>query len=74
MLAVLVALLPVTALLLALFLLDGFKLVPRLMLLRALAAGAAAALAALVLHAWLFGSCEHELRLLLRAGLPASRT
>lgn len=54
MLAVLVALLPVTAFLLVLFLLDSFKLVPRWMLGRALASGAAAALTGLVLHAWLF--------------------
>lgn len=54
MLAVLVAVLPVTAFLLMLLLFDSFKLVPRLMLLRALASGAAAALIALVLHGWLF--------------------
>lgn len=54
MLAVLVAVLPVIAFLLMLLLFDSFKLVPRLMLLRALASGAAAALIALVLHGWLF--------------------
>lgn len=54
MIAVIVALLPVTAFLLILFVLDSFKLVPRRMLFRALASGAAAALAALLLHHWLF--------------------
>lgn len=54
MLAVLVAVLPVIAFLLMLLLFDSFKLVPRLMLLRALGSGAAAALIALVLHGWLF--------------------
>lgn len=54
MTAVVVALLPVTAFLLILFLLDSFKLVPRRMLFRALASGAAAALVALLLHSWLF--------------------
>ena len=54
MTAVVVALLPVTAFLLVLFLLDSFKLVPRWMLFRALASGAAVALIALLLHTWLF--------------------
>jgi len=54
-LAVTIALLPVTAFLLVLFLLDSFKLVPRSMLMRALASGAGAALIAMPLHAWLFG-------------------
>ena len=53
MLAVVVAVLPVTAFLLMLLLFDSFKLVPRVMLLRALALGAAAATAALFLHSWL---------------------
>jgi RsiW-degrading membrane proteinase PrsW (M82 family) len=52
--AVVVALLPVTAFLLILFFLDSFKLVPRRMLFRALGSGAAAALIALLLHDWLF--------------------
>ena len=51
---VLVALLPVVAFLALLVLFDSFKLVPKLMLLRALAAGAAAALVMLPIHAWLF--------------------
>jgi len=53
--AVVVALLPVTTFLLILFFLDSFKLVPRPMLFRALASGAAAALVALLLHTVLFG-------------------
>ena len=53
MLAVVIAVLPVTAFLVMLSLFDSFKLVPRLMLLRALAMGAAAAAIALLLHAWL---------------------
>ena len=55
MIAVIVALVPVTAFLLILHLFDSFKLVPRSALARALASGAAAALVALVLHTWLFG-------------------
>lgn len=55
MIAVIVALLPVTAFLLVLYFLDSFKLVPRRMVARALAAGGAAALIALALHRWLFG-------------------
>jgi protease PrsW len=53
--AIAVALLPVIVFLLALVLVDSFKLVPTWMLVRALAAGAAAALVAGVLHAWIFG-------------------
>jgi RsiW-degrading membrane proteinase PrsW (M82 family) len=49
-----VALLPVVVFLLLLLVFDSFKLVPRLTLARALAAGAVAALAAWPLHAWLF--------------------
>jgi RsiW-degrading membrane proteinase PrsW (M82 family) len=52
-LAVVIAVLPVTAFLVMLSLFDSFKLVPRLMLLRALGMGAAAAAIALLLHAWL---------------------
>jgi protease PrsW len=52
-LAVVVAVLPVTAFLLMLLLFDSFKLVPRVMLAKSLAMGAAAASIALVLHAWL---------------------
>jgi RsiW-degrading membrane proteinase PrsW (M82 family) len=52
-LAVVVALLPVTAFLLMLLLFDSFKLVPRWMLIRALGSGAIAALGALALHRWL---------------------
>ena len=56
MTAVAVALLPVTAFLLILSLLDSFQLVPRRMLFRALASGAGAALVALLLHSWLFAA------------------
>lgn len=56
MTAVAVALLPVTAFLLILSLLDSFQLVPRRMLFRALASGAGAALVALLLHGWLFAA------------------
>jgi RsiW-degrading membrane proteinase PrsW (M82 family) len=59
--AVAVVLLPVSAFLLLLILLDSFKLVPSLMIVRALAAGAVAAGVALPLHA----------ALLEAAGLPA---
>jgi protease PrsW len=52
--AIAVALLPVLVFLLALVLIDSFKLVPTWMIVRAVAGGAAAALAAGVLHAWLF--------------------
>jgi RsiW-degrading membrane proteinase PrsW (M82 family) len=52
--ALLVAVLPVTAFLAGLLLFDSFKLVPRAMLLRALACGAAAAAVGLALHGWLF--------------------
>lgn len=54
MLAVLIALLPVTAFLAALVLFDSFKLVPKGTLAWALASGVLAAAAALVLHEWLF--------------------
>ena len=54
MLAILVALLPVSAFLLMLVLFDSFKLVSRAMLVRALLFGAIAAVCALALHAWLF--------------------
>jgi protease PrsW len=52
-LAVLIAVLPVTAFLLMLLLFDSFKLVPRVMLVTAIATGAVAAGVVLVLHAWL---------------------
>jgi RsiW-degrading membrane proteinase PrsW (M82 family) len=52
-LAVVVAVLPVTAFLLMLLLFDSFKLVPRAMLVRALAMGAGSAVIAVGLHAWL---------------------
>lgn len=54
MLAIVVALIPVCAFLLMLVVFDSFKLVPRTMLIRALAFGALAALIALALHGWLF--------------------
>ncbi len=53
MLAVVIAVLPVTAFLLMLLLFDSFKLVPRVMLMRALAMGAGAAVIGIALHAWL---------------------
>jgi len=53
-LALVVALLPVLAFLLLLLLFDSFKLVPRAMIVASLALGALAAMAALVLHPWLF--------------------
>jgi RsiW-degrading membrane proteinase PrsW (M82 family) len=53
-LALVVALLPVLAFLLLLLLFDSFKLVPRAMIVSSLALGALAAMAALVLHVWLF--------------------
>ena len=53
LLRVAVALAPVLVFLLLLVLFDSFKLVPRLMLLRAVGSGALAAAAALTLHAWL---------------------
>lgn len=52
-LRVAVAIAPVLVFLLLLVLFDSFKLVPRLMILRALGSGAVAAAAALTLHAWL---------------------
>jgi RsiW-degrading membrane proteinase PrsW (M82 family) len=52
-LAVVIAVLPVTAFLLMLLLFDSFKLVPRVMLMRALAMGAGAAVIGIALHAWL---------------------
>jgi protease PrsW len=70
--AVIVALLPVTAFLLILFLFDSFKLVPRLMLLRALASGAAAALVALVLHTWVFGLIGLDTRTFARYVAPVT--
>jgi protease PrsW len=53
-LAVLIALLPVTTFLVVLVLFDSFKLVPQTMLARALVSGALVAVAALFLHEWLF--------------------
>lgn len=70
MIAVIVALVPVTAFLLILHLFDSFKLVPRVMLLRALASGAAAALVALVVHTWLFGLTGLDTRTFARYVAP----
>jgi protease PrsW len=53
-LAVLIALLPVTSFLLVLVVFDSFKLVPKSMLARALISGALVAVVALFLHGWLF--------------------
>jgi protease PrsW len=68
--AVLVALLPVTVFLLILSLFDSFKLVPRSMLIRALASGAAAALVALLLHTWLFRLTGLDTRTFARSVAP----
>jgi RsiW-degrading membrane proteinase PrsW (M82 family) len=68
--AVVIALLPVSAFLLILFLFDSFKLVPRLMLARALASGAAAALVALALHRWLFDLTGFDTRTFARYVAP----
>ncbi len=54
MLAIVVALLPVSALLIVLILFDSFKLVPVNTIIRAALAGIAAALIAWLLHIWLF--------------------
>ncbi len=51
--ALLVSLLPVTAFLLLLVVFDSFKLVPRLMIVRAMVMGALGALLLLPIHAWL---------------------
>ena len=58
MVAILVALLPVSAFLIVLVISDSFKLVSRGMLVRALAAGAAAALVAAMIHRQLFASAS----------------
>jgi len=58
MAAVLIALLPVCAFLLVLLLSDSFKLVSRAMLVRALIAGAVAALIALLIHRQLFAATD----------------
>lgn len=70
MIAAIVALLPVTAFLLLLFLFDSFKLVPRLMLIRALSTGAASALLAFVVHTWLFGLTGLDTRTFARDVAP----
>ena len=66
-----VALLPVTAFLLLLMLFDSFKLVPKLMLVRALVIGSSPRSLMLPLHAWLFdvtGLSSSGLLALRRAG------
>jgi RsiW-degrading membrane proteinase PrsW (M82 family) len=68
--AALVALFPITAFLLVLFLFDSFKLVPRRAVIRALASGAVAAVAALFLHAWLFRATGLDTRSFARAIAP----
>ncbi len=70
MIAALIALLPVTAFLLVLLLFDSFKLVPRRMVLRALASGAIVAVATLFLHRWLFGVTGLDVRTFTRAVAP----
>jgi len=68
--AVVVAVLPVAVLLLLLFLFDSFKLVPKIILVRALASGALAALAALALHHWLFQATHLPTRAVVRYVAP----
>jgi len=68
--ALLVAVLPVTAFLAVLLLFDSFKLVPGRMVIRALAFGAAAALAGLALHAWLFALSDLPPRTFARTVAP----
>ena len=58
--AILVALLPVTAFLLLLIFFDSFKLVPKSMIARALIAGAAAALVGAFLHHWILAGATIE--------------
>jgi len=69
-LALVVALLPVLAFLLLLLLFDSFKLVPRAMIVSSLALGALAAMAALVLHAWLFDVTGLSTRAFARSVAP----
>jgi RsiW-degrading membrane proteinase PrsW (M82 family) len=71
-LAVAVAVLPVAVLLLLLFLFDSFRLVPKVILLRALASGALAALAALALHEWLFHVTHLPTRSVVRYVAPVT--
>lgn len=72
MVAVFVALVPVTAFLLLLILFDSFKLVPRRAVVRAVASGAAAALVALVLHTWLFQASGLDTRTFARYIAPCT--
>ena len=72
MIAVAVALVPVTMFLAILLVGDSFKLVPRVTLLRALAAGAIAAAVGLILHTWLLRSGFIDLRALARLVAPVS--
>ena len=68
--AVVVALLPVIVFLLLLILFDSFKLVPTSMIVRALIAGAAAALVASVAHGWILATTQIEPRLFSRYVAP----
>lgn len=67
-----VALIPVSVFLLLLVLCDSFKLVSKLMLARALAGGAMAAVAAIYLHTWLFDVTALELRAFSRYVAPVT--
>jgi RsiW-degrading membrane proteinase PrsW (M82 family) len=70
LLSALVALLPVLVFLLLLILFDSFKLVPTAMFLRALAAGAVAAIVASLLQTWLVGMFGLETPTLIRYVAP----
>ncbi|MEO6239058.1 MAG: PrsW family glutamic-type intramembrane protease [Vicinamibacterales bacterium] len=72
MVAVTVALVPVTAFLLLLILFDSFKLVPRRTVIRAVASGSAAALVALALHAWLYNASGLDTRTFARYVAPCT--
>jgi RsiW-degrading membrane proteinase PrsW (M82 family) len=69
---VVAALLPVVAFLALLFLMDSFKLVPHREVIAALAAGAAAALAALALHSWLLPESGLSVRAFSRYVAPVT--
>ena len=71
-LSALVALLPVLVFLLLLILFDSFKLVPKSMFLRALGAGAAAAVVASLLQTWLVATFDLETATLIRYVAPVT--
>jgi RsiW-degrading membrane proteinase PrsW (M82 family) len=72
LLALAVALLPVSVFLLALVLMDSFKLVPSRALAQALGAGALAALAGAALHGWLLDRTGIDTRALSRYVAPVT--